>query len=39
MHKISNCQLVGGETAEMQEHTQKGKFDVAGFWCGTWWKK
>tara|TARA_Y100000590_G_scaffold435895_1_gene555879 strand:- start:1089 stop:2114 length:1026 start_codon:yes stop_codon:yes gene_type:complete len=32
--KISNCELVGGETAEMPETYSKGKFDIAGFSVG-----
>ena len=32
--KISNCQLVGGETAEMPNTYEKGKFDIAGFSVG-----
>ena len=32
--KISNCELVGGETAEMPGTYEKGKFDIAGFSIG-----
>ena len=32
--EISNCELVGGETAEMPGTYEKGKFDIAGFAAG-----
>ena len=32
--KQSECELVGGETAEMPSTYQKGKFDIAGFAAG-----
>ena len=31
---ISDCELVGGETAEMPDTYEKGKFDIAGFSVG-----
>tara|TARA_B100001996_G_scaffold380934_1_gene369365 strand:+ start:1034 stop:2062 length:1029 start_codon:yes stop_codon:yes gene_type:complete len=32
--EISDCELVGGETAEMPGTYEKGKFDIAGFSVG-----
>ncbi len=32
--KISNCELAGGETAEMPETFEENKFDIAGFAVG-----
>ena len=37
--KISDCELVGGETAEMPDTYSKGKFDIAGFCAGIVEKK
>ena len=36
---ISQCSLVGGETAEMPDTYEKGKFDIAGFAVGVINKK
>ena len=37
--EISGCELVGGETAEMPDTYEKGKFDIAGFAVGIVEKK
>ena len=37
--KISHCELVGGETAEMPDTYSKDKFDIAGFCVGLVEKK
>ncbi len=37
--KLSECDLVGGETAEMPGTYEKGKFDIAGFAIGVVAKK
>ena len=36
---VSKCELVGGETAEMPDTYDKGKFDIAGFAVGVVEKK
>jgi len=36
---VSQCSLVGGETAEMPDTYEKGKFDIAGFAVGITDKK
>ena len=37
--RLSGCELVGGETAEMPETYEKNKFDIAGFAVGLVAKK
>ena len=37
--RLSGCELVGGETAEMPDTYEKGKFDIAGFAVGVVDKK
>ncbi len=37
--KMSNCALVGGETAEMPGMYENGEYDIAGFTCGVVEKK
>ncbi len=37
--KLAGCELVGGETAEMPDTYDKGKFDIAGFTVGIVEKK
>ena len=37
--KLSNCELIGGETAEMPGIYKKNKFDIAGFCTGIVSKK